>query len=135
MAPESDLSREVLERVREVLAGAEQTAHDVAREIEDAAVRHAVETRLAAEEQARSYLEESRMRADAFAERRIERLRTVRAEVEALAGEVLGELKRSAETRQRLDALLRSLEDAEQQVREEAARPAPGLPPLESRSL
>ena len=135
MAPESDLSKDVLERVRSVLADAEHTAHEVAREIEEAAVRNAVETRLAAEEQARSYLEESRLRAEAFAERRIERLQTLRSEVEVLAGEVLGELQQASETRQRLDALLRSLDDAAHQVREEAARPAPDLPPLRSNRL
>jgi hypothetical protein len=135
MAPESDLSKDVLERVRDVLAQAERAAHDVAREIEDAAVRHAVETRLAAEEQARSYMEESRLRAEAFAERRIERLQSLGSELEELAGEVLGELKRSSDTRRRLDALLAAVEDAKQQVREEAERPAPDLPPLRSESL
>ena len=132
MAPESDLSKDVLARVREVLAEAETAAHEVAREIEDAAIRRAIEVRVEAEEQAQSYLEESRLRADTFAERRIERIRTLRAELEELAGEVLGELKRSSETRRRLDALLASLEDAEQQVREEASRPAPDLPPLDA---
>jgi DNA anti-recombination protein RmuC len=135
MAPESDLSKDVLERVRDVLAQAERAAHDVACEIEDAAVRHAVETRLAAEEQARSYMEESRLRAEAFAERRIERLQSLGSELEELAGEVLGELKRSSDTRRRLDALLAAVEDAKQQVREEAERPAPDLPPLRSESL
>ena len=132
MAPESDLSKDILQRVRDVLAEAEQAANEVAREIEDAAVRQAVETRVAAEEQARSYLEEARLRADTVAERRIERLRTLRTDLEERAGEVLGELDAAAETRRRLDALLASLEDAEQQVREEASRPVPELPPLDA---
>ena len=132
MAPEHDLSKDILARVRAVLEEAETAAHEVAQEIEDAAVRQAVETRVAAEEQARSYLEESRLRADAFAERRVERIRTLRAGLEELAEEVLGELKRSSETRRRLDTLLASLVDAELQVREEASRPAPDLPPLDA---
>ena len=114
LSPESGIAPEVSRRVSSIL---------------DAVEREAAHLRSEAREEAASYLEYSRQRADELVAERQRRIAAMSDEIIAKAETVIGQLDDAAPVRAGFESLVRALGDAAERLSHEAAASGPEFQP------
>jgi hypothetical protein len=129
-------------QVQEVIASAQTSAGQIRREVEAETERRALQTRLAAEEDAArirrqaevgaaEYLQHVHARVDELAHRRVDRLTRVSAELLQRADELVARLEEATAVKRQLDDLLQTLSVAAEVAAREAREALITLPSIE----
>lgn len=138
--PPEDVTATVAARVQSVLGAAEREASALRAEVERSAERRAAEILMAAEQEgqrmlteadqaARTHLDETRARLDAFASDRIQRIHAATERLLAAAEGLADRFEEALEARRRLAELLSTLGEAAEEIAIDIRGPLPPVPP------